>query len=354
MYMLLLTFSSMAFSQEPKVEIGARAFTVDDKNLLAVTFENREGWHTYWKNPGDAGMPPDFKFSLGEKEIELKELQWPAPKRFMEPGGLTVYGYEGIYTIFFEFKKEQIKNVAQNPLSINVKWLVCENICLPEQADLSLDIKLDADSGIQGRMGPLLADLTQIKSSLSLLPTLKENKDLQIYLASSSKKNGLQLQYILKNAGPDSLKRNSNLLTPFESTLLSFKDERLYFDREADAIYGTMEVEWDGEFQDPPAPLPVTGVFSSPIKLDLLLTTENAKAMVIRKSFESFSTAGQGSFQNYLNKLEQIGVDGATGNQKSLLSAESSRTLGYIILMAFLGGLILNFMPCVLPVVSLN
>ena len=354
-YVLLLTFSSMVFSQEPKVEIGAHAFTTDNKHLLAVTFENKEGWHTYWKNPGDAGMPPEFEFSLAGEEIELKELEWPAPKRFNEPGGLTVYGYDGVYSIFFELNQDQIEKNALEPLSIKVKWLVCENICLPEEADLSLLIKSNANGGIAGKTGALPADLGQIKSSLSLLPTLKsESEELQVFIASSSKKNELQLQYILKNADAKTLKEDSNLLTPFNSPLLSFKDERLYFDREGGSIYGVMDVEWDGEFHDPPVPLPLDGIFPSPVKIDFLFNTKDAKAMVIQKDFKSFSTAGQKSFQNYLGNLEPIKADASTDNLNSTPSTQSFGSLGYILLMAFLGGLILNFMPCVLPVVSLK
>ena len=69
------------FAQGKYVKMGATSFKDSkNQNILAVTFSNEEHWHTYWKNPGDAGLEIKLKFTdKNNKELLLKEFPWPAP-----------------------------------------------------------------------------------------------------------------------------------------------------------------------------------------------------------------------------------------------------------------------------------
>ena len=106
--MLLMSFVAVhadeAVPAKP-VAIGLQSFKVGTEEYLALNFENFPKWHTYWKNPGDAGLSVKNVFSIAGKEIKLEEAEWPAPRRFIEPGNLWAYGYEGVYSFFYKISK---------------------------------------------------------------------------------------------------------------------------------------------------------------------------------------------------------------------------------------------------------
>ena len=92
------------------------------------------GWHTYWKNPGDAGFPVTIAVSPASKGL-VGPLEWPAPQRIAE-GDLTTFGYRDNVT----FPMKVTPDRAPVTLAIHASWLTCHDICVPGEADLSLDI----------------------------------------------------------------------------------------------------------------------------------------------------------------------------------------------------------------------
>jgi thiol:disulfide interchange protein DsbD len=96
------------------------------------------GWHTYWRNPGDAGLPTKAKWTLPEGFI-AGELQWPRPGRF-NTGPLVSFGYEGEVLLPVEIQVPAAVASSELTLSAKVSWLECEEICLPGKADLALTL----------------------------------------------------------------------------------------------------------------------------------------------------------------------------------------------------------------------
>ena len=92
------------------------------------------GWHTYWQNPGDAGVPPSLDLSL-PPGAQAGPIQWPLPQRVAEDA-LTTYAYTGDVVLPFD--------VTPGPgalaIKAHVEWLTCKDICVPEQADLALTL----------------------------------------------------------------------------------------------------------------------------------------------------------------------------------------------------------------------
>ncbi len=92
------------------------------------------GWHTYWTNPGDAGVAPDLAWTLPQGAT-AGPIQWPAPARQQE-GPLVTYGYSGVLLL-----PVTISGAAGPlPLKLHAEWLVCSNICVPESGDFRLDL----------------------------------------------------------------------------------------------------------------------------------------------------------------------------------------------------------------------
>jgi len=94
------------------------------------------GWHTYWKNPGDAGMPPDLELTLppGSK---AGPIAWPTPARVAE-GPLMTYAYTG--DVLLPVGITPAPGAGATSIQAHAQWLVCKDICVPEEGDFRLDL----------------------------------------------------------------------------------------------------------------------------------------------------------------------------------------------------------------------
>lgn len=96
-------------------------------------------WHTYWKNPGDAGLPTTITWTL-PKGYRVGAIQWPHPQR-INVGRLTSYGYEGEVFLLMELLPPGNAAVGDKvSLSAQSNWLECRENCIPQQALLSLTL----------------------------------------------------------------------------------------------------------------------------------------------------------------------------------------------------------------------
>ncbi|MFT6604059.1 MAG: thiol:disulfide interchange protein DsbD, partial [Bacteriovoracaceae bacterium] len=91
------------------VKFGAQLLSHDSKTYLVLNYEAAPKWHTYWKNPGDAGLPTSTDFKLSGEAIDIKPLEWPSPNRYFEQGNMLAFGYAKKYSFFFEPSLEQLK-----------------------------------------------------------------------------------------------------------------------------------------------------------------------------------------------------------------------------------------------------
>ena len=107
--------------------------------LVGVRLKMQPLWHTYWKYPGDAGIPTDIKWELPEG-WRAGDIQWPIPLKLQEPGDIQIYGYHDEVLLIQQVTPA--KNVTNSPvkLSAKVNWLVCEKICIPGDAVVTLSL----------------------------------------------------------------------------------------------------------------------------------------------------------------------------------------------------------------------
>src|SRR2546423_5650470 len=102
-------------------------------------------WHTYWKFPGDAGIPTEIKWKLPEG-WKAGEIQWPIPLKLDEPGDIQIYGYHEEVLLMREITPPASLKDSSVQLPAEANWLVCENICIPGSASLKLDLPVAAES----------------------------------------------------------------------------------------------------------------------------------------------------------------------------------------------------------------
>jgi thiol:disulfide interchange protein DsbD len=107
---------------------------------VGVILKMKPGWHVYWENPGDSGAATVVKFSA-PRGVTVSELRWPVPVKFEQPGELVGYGYEGEVMLSAVVKVPAGVRVGESiTVNADVEWLVCEKVCVPGEAKLSVTV----------------------------------------------------------------------------------------------------------------------------------------------------------------------------------------------------------------------
>lgn len=355
--MLLISFVAVhadeAVPAKP-VAVGLQSFKVGTEEYLALNFENFPKWHTYWKNPGDAGLSVKNVFSIAGKEIKLEEAEWPAPRRFIEPGNLWAYGYEGVYSFFYRISKNDFNKFSGKTIELKSTWLVCKHICVPGQQLAQFKLTPGKLTAITPGLLPDY-ESTILSERFNALPKLAMIPDyLKLKLSKGKTLNTLVLTYQVSKTTDASFLKNTNLLYAFPQIPFDMKHEVIVVaDKD---INGVTEISWDGEYQEPQQPLAADGKFKSPYTLRFLFSDPiQNKVVLIEKKFTGFD----------LNEVtvpvtpeggppaQMEGASESSTTSAPVVDA-SKNSIVYYLILAFIGGLILNIMPCVLPVISIK
>jgi thiol:disulfide interchange protein DsbD len=109
-----------------------------------VLLKIKPGWHVYWKNPGDSGLPTKVEWKRPEG-WKAGELRYPIPTRIELPGNEAIIGYEKEVLLTAEITPpNNLAEGSKASLAADVSYLVCEQICLPGKIELSLDVPVAA------------------------------------------------------------------------------------------------------------------------------------------------------------------------------------------------------------------
>ena len=128
--------------------ISARAITRSGGRVFraGVEIKLKEGWKTYWRYPGDSGVPPALDFSKSQN-LKAVTVRYPAPTRFPDGGGGNSIGYKGAVILPLHVVPQD----ASKPVTLNLKldYAVCEKLCVPAEAKLELaaDRRRDRERG---------------------------------------------------------------------------------------------------------------------------------------------------------------------------------------------------------------
>ena len=333
------------------VQVTVQSFTINNQAFLAVSYENFPHWHTYWKNPGDAGLALKNKFFENKKEISLIEEEWPAPKRFIENGTQWAFGYIASYTLFYRLDKENLNKLTGKTLTLNSSWLVCKHLCIPGQIEITFKLKALKIEVLTPDILPPLSE-SELASRFLNLPKSALTPDyLTFKLMKGEKDKSLIINYTVNKSTDVSFLNEANLLYPFPSNPFDFLHENLIV--KDLSLTGIVEINWDGEYSTPPEALPSTGTFIKPHKIKFLFNDPvQRKMIVIEQTFKNFDLNRSTTVVNTV-----VPEVLKTTSLKVLVPkdlAANTNSLFYYLILAFIGGLILNIMPCVLPIISLK
>ncbi len=349
-------FFSLSLQAEEKipekpVETSFQVFRHQDQTIFALSYKNFPHWHTYWKNPGDAGLPTKIE----PKNFQIKEFAWPIPKRYVEKGDILAYGYDGEYTRFFT-----IEGKVPERLELESTWLVCKHICIPGKVEITANYN-------RGVLTPspandFIVPENQLQLRFDNLPHKRDwPSDLDLVLKKGEGDLELFAYYNYTNTGAKDLFHNLGMLTPYRVEPLDIMREKLYRSNEGN-LFGKIKVAWDGEYMDPPVAFPQDGQFQKPVTLKFLWQDPvSEKVSIIEKTFDRFDLQGGKAIDSLMSSMNFLAPktnDSPSDSEKkdvvNIQSEPLSQSFLTILFFAFIGGLILNIMPCVLPVISIK
>lgn len=142
----LLAVAEPIRGEHIEVELVAAAASVqpDRPFQVALRLAPDSHWHTYWRNPGDSGLPTEIRWSLPPGSA-AGPIQWPVPQR-IPFGPLVNYGYDGEVLLLTDIRPPPTIEPGQSFLvTADVNWLVCEKICIPGEVSLSLELPVSAE-----------------------------------------------------------------------------------------------------------------------------------------------------------------------------------------------------------------
>jgi thiol:disulfide interchange protein DsbD len=191
-----------------------------DSAWLALVLNLKPGWHTYWQNPGDSGMPVTISWQLPQG-WHAGNIDWPTPER-IQVGPLVNYGYHG--TVYFPVLLQTDADASLGPVTLKAEadWLVCQEECIPQSAQLTLPLTL-ADSTTTSAWGAkLTAWRTEHlpRSFNGQASYLRSPTGYELTLKSSDFKSPLTSAYfipaepsIIENAAPQPYQLTGDQLT---------------------------------------------------------------------------------------------------------------------------------------------
>ncbi len=292
--------------------ISSQATVAPGQRFTVALEQNiKSHWHTYWLNPGDSGQATTIAWTGGQ----AGDIQWPTPA-IQAIGPIVNYGYEGRAALLVELTvPADAKPGSRFKPAAEVKWLVCKDVCIPEQVSLGLDLPVAAEA----KAG---ADAAQIEEWRGAIP-----KPAAFAVQLKAAPQGVRL------SGP----------TAGVTKAYFFADT---WGAVAHSAPQAFKAEGGGWVLDIPAgdePVPA----GKPLSGVVVLTT-GAGDQAWALSAPMPEGAGKGPGPADLSAAEAGAAPAATP------SPESDLGLLPALALALVGGLILNLMPCVFPVLSIK
>lgn len=138
------TASAWAEGERSKVRLIAGGnFNHQGEKIYAAAIEIRldDGWKTYWRSPGE-GLPPSLDWKKSENAADIAIL-WPAPQRLEEMGGIVSAGYKGGVVLPVRITPKDAEKPVR--LRVNMLYGACDEICIPVEAELALDLDMSQE-----------------------------------------------------------------------------------------------------------------------------------------------------------------------------------------------------------------
>lgn len=335
--------SSLAIPSEDSVEVNL----ISEENSIqpgrpfwvGIRLHVKDHWHTYWKNPGDVGMPIQVEWNL-PGGFQAGAIEWPYPKRFVQDE-IVGFGYEGDVMLITRLTPPaDLKPGQPAALEADLRWLVCSDAaCVPGNGHVSLEIPVKAESPTPNQS--TIADFAKARAVLPKKPwnlhARRKNHLVEVHMQASPKAHG---PYRYAYFCPENKKMIDSKVEAVLSSVtskpgqyvLALKD---HDDAQADTLKGVLVLQSDSHphyfYEALEIDIPIAQHDDDDHIASLPASHTEAKVDVLPKGAES---------------------DPVHSQLETDAPMEFEGGIGLALVFAFIGGLLLNLMPCVLPVVS--
>ncbi len=325
-------------SEEPVVVPG-KAFWV------AFMFHMGKDVHLYWKNPGDAGQAPSIRWGL-PPGFRVSDLLWPAPER-IEIEQAVVYGYSNRLTLLAQiFPPQDLEIGSKIDIKATVNWFGCSTVCVPGDAQFAMSLDVASEKTM-----PSKHVMSIFRQARKLLP--HDVKETKTKVASDSLEVRVHQDIPFANI--------TNVFVFLEQQELIATNERPSWELSQDKKTLTVHVKTD-KLLSPATIYPLRGVVAvdeegslGPKELSwnlkILKPREAAPTSEFEKKYDASLKVKANNVDQHLEELENnVWYRKYLAQISLFIKSEFAK----ILFWAFLGGIILNVMPCVLPVISIK
>ena len=330
----LAAISTHAAHTQVRLILSASTARPGDTVLAGVDLKMEPDWHTYWKNPGAAGLATKIEWQL-PPGVTAGEIQWPLPEK-LPPAEVTTYGYDGEVVLLVPLKLAPDLKPGPLDLKAKVSWLECKEACVPGSGSVEATLNI-------GEQTKTSSDAATIESWKSKTPKILTNLVARAWWEKPA--NGdtrpliIEWSAFLKDQPPT---YNIRLITEGSDF---FPDANNNFEilpatenlssSPLDVYWRKLVKKYEGDWPKEISGVIVTKSGNVRTGLEVKLPVSD-KAPAVGKTILPESSAG----------VPPAGTGGTP--------ALPLQPLWQMLLYAFIGGLILNIMPCVLPVIALK
>jgi len=290
---------------------------------LGLRIVHQPHWHTYWKNPGDSGLPTTLAWTL-PAGIAAGEIAWPTPKK-LPVGPLVNYGYEDTLLLPVPVSIDAGFNASTLDVRLSAQWLVCKEVCIPQQGEFALSIPAEASTA---------AHAAEFDAAAARMP-----KPAPGAIARAALADDARVLRVAVSGLPASLQGRE---------LAFFAETPGVIEHAARPTTRWQQGVWHAD-------VPVASQrFESPAQMQAVLTAPGIAAGV------QIGLAIEGTWP----PLAPPGLQapallppllGAAGEARGTTPAAASPLpLPAALLFALMGGMLLNLMPCVFPILTLK
>ena len=291
---------------------------------LGLKLTHQPQWHTYWKNPGDSGLPTELQWTL-PPGAQAGAIAWPVPRKF-PLGNLANYGYEGTVLLPVPLQLAPGFDAAQLNVRLKASWLVCRRECIPQEGEFAVQWPT---------RGSLAAHAPAFEAALAAQPRALPAQDSRITVEGQSLKlelaglpaaaQGQRLEFFPETAG---------IIEPAGAWTQGWQGARW-----------TAEVPLSALRSDAPQRLPLVVALASGGAWRMDLPVAGSWPPVA--PLPGVSPALEAALQ--ANRA----ANSATATAAVPMPA-TALGLAAALLGALVGGLLLNLMPCVFPVLAIK
>ncbi len=300
---------------------------------LGLRLQHQPHWHTYWKNPGDSGLPTELRWTL-PSGLTAGDIAWPAPRK-IAIGTLANLGYEGEVLLPVPVQVDRSWSPAGGAPTVDVQlhatWLVCREACIPQAGEFQVRVPVQGSSALHAATFAA----AQAARPVAWAGTLETTANAQGLWLRVHK---LPAQWIGRSiqAAPESADVLATVALPSEG---------------GPVVQGAPQVGqqgWDGDTWQaliPYAPQRST----APAELAWVLSLGNTHLRTLGPVTGAWPAVAQATS---VTPALQAALD--ANARAAQAPSEPLERMAWMVLAAVLGGLILNLMPCVFPVLALK